>query len=820
MRFDSSALVLLTVLFGCGSDLPASFVPGTDVALDSIDGGEIGFDTDQTDLGSDVATDGQLDAGRCPEGEELVDGICQDVDECAEQPELCGPPELAECVNRQGAPPLCECDSSGPRTGLLDGIAAFDTEGALPSTLVVHGRGAFPVIVDSGNRVMAAGAIYGEGKVFTIAHEGLMQRTGDNPLAALVLNVAAWMAAPTATNVVGVAPGLEGAASNLGFAGYTVTTIEADALQGVDVFVTTNYTEYSGEDLEAIRLFVAAGGGLITGGHAWWWGRDRDDEVENFPGNHTLRPFGIVVTGSTANDGAYDLTSNPAADMHHAACALDALVEDRASAGLSADARAIAALAAGQAVTALPIDSPYFEDAARFAEDIGPIIPTAEAPITPTTQAVEALALRVQVRFALDAPADRVEAHPAGDDFPGPVNAGAERVTASLTVDGDYAGYPTAFAFSGAEAPVWRSTGLYAAPGDTITVRIDERFTRAGVGVRIGAHSDELWGLEEWHRVPQLTRHQVLEAPVTEIANGFGGPIYITVRWGASLGPIGVEIEGGVAAALHQLGEDGDEWPTQIDAPWVEFPAGGIIFSLPLEAAQGIDDVGRLGEFWRDVMAGAGDLSGFEAGRERPERIVLDRQISAGWMHSGYPIMGHLESTREVTTVADLTTIGAWGPFHELGHNHQWIDWVLPGTTETGCNLWSVYISEEVAGVSRDDAHEAIAPVARAGRIADWQLNPDFANWSVWMALETYLQLEEEFGWELLTTLFQEYRAIPEVSRPGDDNARIQEWVARSSRAAGMDLTDFYDAWAFPISDATRTAVEDLPMWTSHPMAE
>ena len=805
-------LALSALAAGCGNDVEsAADVGATDVTVDSSDADVTSSDTDP-DAEPDVAT--------CDGGYVLEGDTCVDIDECAEDPEICGPPELATCENLEGAPPRCTCDASGPLAQILDGVDAFDTQGALPSMLVVHGRGAFPVVVDSGNRPMAAAAIYGEGKVFTIAHEGLMNRGGDDPLALLVRNVAAWMAPPSATTVVGVAPGQDGAAASLGFVGYTVTRVDADNLQGVDVFVTTNYTEYTDEQLAAIEEFVANGGGLITGGHAWWWGRDRDDEVQNFPGNHTLRPFGIIVTGDTSNDGAYDLAGVPATELHHAACALDALVEDRNAGGLSDAERGLAATAAGQAVSSLPIDSPYFEDAARFAADIGPIIPTLDDPVRPAEEAVDALALRVQIRLALDAPAGEIEAHPAGDDFPGPVDAAAERVSRTLTVNGDYEGYPQAYAFSSAEAAVWRSTGLYAAPGDPITVTVDERFTHAGVGVRIGAHSDELWGLEEWRRVPRLTRHQILEEPETTIANGFGGPIYVTVRWGASLGPIEVTVDGAVDAPLFVPGESGDDWAASTSVPWVEFDAGELVVSLPTAGAQGMDDADGLSVFWADVLAAAGQLSGFDAPRERPERIVLDRQISAGWMHSGYPIMGHLESTTEMTTLADLTSTGAWGPFHELGHNHQWIDWVLPGTTETSCNLWSIFISENVAGVDRGDAHEAVSASAREGRIADWKANPDFANWSVWVALETFLQLQEEFGWELFTELFHEYRAIPDANRPADDNARIQEWVVRSSRTAGMDLTAFYEAWSFPMSDATYAAVEELDPWTDHPMVD
>ena len=44
---------------------------------------------------------------------------------------------------------------------------------------------------------------------------------------------------------------------------------------------------------------------------------------------------------------------------------------------------------------------------------------------------------------------------------------------------------------------------------------------------------------------------------------------------------------------------------------------------------------------WDLLMDAAADLEGTSHARAREERFVADRQISAGWMHSGYPIMGY-----------------------------------------------------------------------------------------------------------------------------------------------------------------------------------
>ena len=67
-------------------------------------------------------------------------------------------------------------------------------------------------------------------------------------------------------------------------------------------------------------------------------------------------------------------------------------------------------------------------------------------------------------------------------------------------------------------------------------------------------------------------------------------------------------------------------------------------------------------------------------------------------MHSGYPIgafISALDDTSEAMLNVDhLREHGTWGPFHELGHNHQWKDWTISRTTETGCNWWSLVMNE------------------------------------------------------------------------------------------------------------------------------
>lgn len=112
-------------------------------------------------------------------------------------------------------------------------------------------------------------------------------------------------------------------------------------------------------------------------------------------------------------------------------------------------------------------------------------------------------------------------------------------------------------------------------------------------------------------------------------------------------------------------------------------------------------------------------------------------------MHSGYPIMCHLESVQELISYSDIRRTGLWGPIHELGHNQQQHGWEFPPhTTEATCNLWSVYVHETVLGIPRDQAHPALSPSNREKRIKEHLgKGAPLKDWNVWTALETYLQV-------------------------------------------------------------------------------
>ena len=139
-------------------------------------------------------------------------------------------------------------------------------------------------------------------------------------------------------------------------------------------------------------------------------------------------------------------------------------------------------------------------------------------------------------------------------------------------------------------------------------------------------------------------------------------------------------------------------------------------------------------------------------------------QISAGYMHSGYPIMIPIDTSIKIGLDEHrLRREGAWGLLHELGHNHQEAEWTFDGTGEVTNNLIVLYIYDKVLGHRFDSGHEAIRNRGeRDKRIRDLMARgAPFAVWrdDPFLALMMYIQLYEAFGPKPFHDVFADYSA-------------------------------------------------------------
>ena len=177
---------------------------------------------------------------------------------------------------------------------------------------------------------------------------------------------------------------------------------------------------------------------------------------------------------------------------------------------------------------------------------------------------------------------------------------------------------------------MWRTTGLYAKAGVPIRVTTAAAGVGAGLAVQIGIHSDLLWSLNDWERVPELPVSKAIDAEETTLASGFGGRVVIRVPVGVDVGPVEVSIEGAYPAPRFVAGVTTDEeWLTEREAPapWASLETSKIVFFLPSSLIRTLEGPTALMDVWDAVLDADAVLSAIPLERERPEMVVADRQI-------------------------------------------------------------------------------------------------------------------------------------------------------------------------------------------------
>jgi hypothetical protein len=297
--------------------------------------------------------------------------------------------------------------------------------------------------------------------------------------------------------------------------------------------------------------------------------------------------------------------------------------------------------------------------------------------------------------------------------------------------------------------------------------------------------------VDTWRRFPEISVRTLITAAETQFASAFGGLIYIEVPETTKVADFSAEISGGVLAPRFVKGKTTlQEWRDTVrnyPAPWGEVETSKMIVTTQTAVLRNLDDPSAVADAWDRVLDATADLATIPRERTSPERFVCDEQISAGGMHSGYPLMCHLDSRSKLIEAAYITGIfnselqNSWGFFHEIGHNHQNGDWTFDGTGEVTVNLFPLHTFEVVG-------REPVAENAR-GSLAFRQMQmrkfnfvrPDFELWKSdpFLALTMYVQLQQAFGWGAYKAVFAEYLAL-EAAEP-----RLTEL---DSRAGDGDL--------------------------------
>uniref|UniRef100_A0A7S1MBV2 Peptidase M60 domain-containing protein n=1 Tax=Neobodo designis TaxID=312471 RepID=A0A7S1MBV2_NEODS len=371
----------------------------------------------------------------------------------------------------------------------------------------------------------------------------------------------------------------------------------------------------------------------------------------------------------------------------------------------------------------------------------------------------------------------------------------------------------------------WASTMLYANPGEPLVITsLPTAHPHGGYAyhrqwrLRVGCHTDDLVQHQDtWKRWPSVAEDFALPPPgsaAVTVTPAFGGLVYAECLEDQDprTPPFSLRLAGGAARATFYTKDRG---LVKGNAPWGEVEGEKVILTLP---AAVIEDAERRGDlragidFWDAVVRSHHRLATPPYGG-RKERIVCDVQLSVGYMHSGYPIMVHMDFAERALDPVRLVSEGEWGAFHELGHNMQRHWWTWDGTVEVTVNLFTIYTMYH--HLHRDlDKFDWWSPSMRA-KIHAWvRAGRPYEQWAhdPGMALYMYAQLVHHFGYRALEAVMRAYETTPALQLPCDAawQDKLRTWARVYSSVVGRDLTPFFHAWGF----AFVPPVDGLPPWT------
>ncbi|XP_077004598.1 TRPM8 channel-associated factor 2-like [Tamandua tetradactyla] len=696
----------------------------------------------------------------------------------------------------------CGEDLSKDQQQLLEGISELNINGErLFSHVLVHGALAFPLGLDNSLGCFLAAARYGHGRVVLSGHGGFLLDPRNHPF---VVNALHWLVGHQkgkiglSSEMLNLGPLLSN--NNLEWSSTNLMTSD------LSVFCCTSLDNL---DVKKVEEFIAEGGGLLTGSQAWWWASHHPNHnyMSQYSANKFLTRFGLGISDEIISAGCFPVPK-PGAMNYHIRGALSQFQSMLHNKGRSMDKNWLEKLIKDCSHffliphEGIPIYESVHKTILKIVQQNGLPLVNKENPISKgSNQAVLISLAKDLAKSGIDCSLLlRGQTH----SFLGPTKS---PITIEISPDNNNS---------------WVSTGLYLPEGQIAEITLPDAAVTAGLRVQIGCHVDNISGAETYHRPPEVTHSYRLDRTKKSISWLWGGLLYIIVPSYKRLSPVSLTISGAVSAPYFKLGQTSqEEWKRCIQenpVPWGELATDNIILTVPTANLRALEDPEPLLCLWDEVMQAVARLAAGPFPFCRPERIVADVQISAGWMHSGYPIMCHLQSVPEFLNKETIRSTGIWGLMHEVGHNQQQPGWNFPPyTAEATCNLWSVYVHEMVLGISRTQVHPDLCPPEREKRIKTYlDKGAPLQDWNVWTALETYLQLQEAFGWEPYIQLFAEYQTLSNL--PKDNTNKMNLWVKKFSEKVQKNLVPFFEAWGWPIQKKVADTLASLPEWQENPM--
>jgi hypothetical protein len=444
--------------------------------------------------------------------------------------------------------------------------------------------------------------------------------------------------------------------------------------------------------------------------------------------------------------------------------------------------------------------------------------------------------------------------------YPGPVADSAPRITKTVSINGTYQ-TDDAYILNGQDS-VLRPTGLYVPPGELVTVSIPASLSGKNWKVRIGISFFDLestW--TAYNRFPRIGNRFSLDTQVVQIANPFGGGLYIEVPDGAALGRVSIEVHGAVEMPTYAVEEhvglnhSVDQFLRGIDeahVPYFELIGRKFNFTHPNRFGALYSDPKAVLAKMDSAFAAIDVMTGRPPAGIRAEWLAGDRMIPVAGtaMAASYPIHGAVD----VGEPSDFEEVDefAWSPlqylrkdyfssdvtsgqseqrndafvlWHEWGHLHN-----LPtlGCQEGESNVHLLYavVANKVLGADIDTAlkYSGFQQYDFEDAALDTMFSPNWQTdkrlcidpWDNEVRYQTrswarLVEIAKLYGWEAVGKIHNSAQEnirngnAPNYGYPDDD------FIQAASYALNINLAPVFEFWGVPVTVPLASELAALP---------
>lgn len=427
----------------------------------------------------------------------------------------------------------------------------------------------------------------------------------------------------------------------------------------------------------------------------------------------------------------------------------------------------------------------------------------------------------------------------SSDWFPGKVKILADpgktyttRINATMVKDLDLR---TAYSQYFARRP----TGYYLAAGDIAKVTVPASMVNAGFVIQVGANVHDKYIKSTIVRPFRVTNKFPVVSEVTEIANPFGGGIYIDVPYLASVGTnISIEIQNVVPAPFFSSTvlnnttlQQWQDIQRKNPAPWADFQSDKTMITLPTSWIYNYTDPVALMSDWDKRMDVVSDMLGHN--RVRNNQIlylIVDTSLNSDGFGIGYPTGNNGYNPGAATDGNKkewfLTPDKNFSQveFHELGHAQLFSN--FPGEGEAAVNVLGAAVSNQLYQVDIDTAlgksMSNLAHITRDQAALNWMVTPNFRAGKAMDITNSeknevryqqrgyakYIEIAALFGWDKLGKFYLEENKVyrKEAVAAGQGLNEVDSRILRWSIASGVDATPLVHFWGVQPVDAAALA--------------